>query len=64
MRMSVLALGGVDGTTLIAWKDKDVLGWQLYDANGEPQGAPGSGDSPGHGAAGVALPNGTFILFL
>lgn len=64
MRMGLVALSATDGATLVAWKNKDVLGWQLYDAKGAPQGASGWGDSPGNGAAGVALSNGEFILFL
>lgn len=64
MRKGLLALSATDGITLVAWKDKDVLGWQLYDAKGQPQGSPGSAASPGNGAAGVVLPNGRFVLFL
>ena len=63
MRMGLLALGSADGATLVAWKNKEVLGWQLYNANGDPLGTPGSAASPGNGAAGVSLPNGRFILF-
>jgi hypothetical protein len=63
MRSGVLTLGAADGSTLVAWKDKDVLGWQLYDAAGKPDGAPASAPSKGAGAAGVALPDGTFVLF-
>ncbi len=63
MRTGVLALSAADGATLIAWKHSDTLGWQLYDAKGQPQGAPGSVPSAGSGAAGVALPGGKFILF-
>ena len=64
MRTGILALGAMDGTTLAAWKKDDVLGWQLYDAKGQPQGEARSMTSPGNGAAGVALPNGKFVLFL
>ncbi len=64
MRMSLLALSAGDGVTLVAWKNKDVLGWQLYDAKGQPQGNPGSAASPGSGAAGVVLSSGKFVLFL
>ena len=64
MRMGLLALSAGDGVTLVAWKNKDVLGWQLYDAKGQPQGNPGSAASPGNGAAGVVLPSGKFVLFL
>ena len=63
MRTGLLALAAKDGTTLIAWKNKDVLGWQLYSAKGQRQGNPGSETSPGHGAAGVVLPSGRFLLF-
>jgi len=44
MRNGLLALSAPDGATLVAWKNLDVLGWQLYDANGQPQGGPGSGE--------------------
>ena len=63
MRMGLLAVSADDGVSLVAWKNKDVLGWQLYDAKGQPQSEPGSAASPGNGAAGVALPNGNFVLF-
>ena len=63
MRMGLLAVSADDGVSLVAWKNKEVLGWQLYDAKGQPQGNPGSAPSPGDGAAGVALPNGKFVLF-
>jgi len=64
MRTGLLALSAADGVTLVAWKNKDVLGWQLYDPKGQPQGNPGSAASPGNGAAGVVLADGRFILFL
>jgi hypothetical protein len=64
MRTGVLALSAADGSTLVGWKNKEVLGWQLYDAKGQPQGSSGSAASPGNGAAGVALPNGKFIPFV
>ena len=63
MRTGVQALSAADGATLIAWKNSDTLGWQLYDAKGAPQGNPGSAPSAGSGAAGVVLPNGKFVLF-
>ncbi len=63
MRTGVIALGASNGTTLIAWKNNDTLGWQLYDAKGQPQGSPGKVQSAGSGAAGVALANGKFVLF-
>ena len=63
MRMGLLAVSADDGVSLVAWKNKEVLGWQLYDAKGQPQGEPGSATSPGNGAAGVVLSNGRFVLF-
>ena len=62
MRTGVTALTAADGATLIAWKNNDTLGWQLYDAKGQAQGSPGSAPSAGSGAAGVALANGKFVL--
>ncbi len=64
MRMGLLAVSADDGVSLVAWKNKEVLGWQLYDAKGQPQGNPGSAPSPGNGAAGVVLSSGKFVLFL
>ena len=63
MRTHLLALSAPDGAALIAWKNNDTLGWQLYDAKGQPQGAPGSAPSAGNGAAGVVLGSGRFVLF-
>jgi hypothetical protein len=63
MRNSLLALSAPDGVTLVGWKNHEVLGWQLYDVKNQPQGEPGSANSPGGGAAGVALPDGRFLLF-
>jgi hypothetical protein len=64
MRTGVLALSAKDGSTLVAWKKNDILGWQLYDRAGKPVGENGSAPSSGNGAAGVALENGSFLLFL
>jgi hypothetical protein len=63
MRTGLLALSASDGAALVVWKDKEVLGWQLYDANGQPEGEPGSASSPGNEAAAVALRNGRFLVF-
>jgi hypothetical protein len=63
MRTGVSAVTAPNGATLVAWKNKDVLGWQLYDAKGKPDGEPGSASSPGSGAAAVARRNGTFLVF-
>ena len=63
MRSGIVALSASDGQTLVGWKNMDVLGWQRYDAKGQPQGEPGSTPSPGGGAAGVALKDGNFLVF-
>ena len=63
MRNSLLALSASDGSTLIAWKNKDLLGWQVYDLKGKPQGEAGSANNPGGGAAGVSLRDGRFLVF-
>jgi len=48
---------------IVAWKNKDILGWQLYDGKGRLQGEPGSVASPGGAAAGVVPRNGRFLVF-
>lgn len=63
MPSAVVALSGPNGESLVAWKHEDELGWQLYDAEGRPEGVPGYAKSPGKGAAGVVDKNGRFILF-
>jgi hypothetical protein len=63
MRTGLVALGASDGVTLIAWKNKETLGWQLYDGKGRPQGPAGSEPSSGTGAAGVVTRDGRFMLF-
>jgi hypothetical protein len=63
MRTGVLALSAPDGSTLIAWKKGDELGWQLYGADGRPSGEPGAAKSVGNGAAGVVSKDGRFIFF-
>ena len=63
MRTHLLALAGTDGCTLVAWKNDQKLGWQVYDAQGRPQGASGSVASVGSGAAGAELSDGRFVLF-
>lgn len=63
MRDGLVALSAADGVTLVAWKDRDILGWQLYDVKGQPQGTPSSANSPGNGGAGVVLPDGRFLVF-
>jgi hypothetical protein len=62
-RTGVLALSGPGGSTLVAWKKDDRMGWQLYDEKGQPSGSPGSVNSPGNGIAGVVDKDGRFLLF-
>jgi hypothetical protein len=63
MRTGLTALAAPDGKSLVAWKNVDVLGWQIYDDHGRPESAPGSVKSAGKGTAGVVDRNGRFILF-
>lgn len=63
MRSGLLALSAADGYTLVAWTKDGQLGWQLYDAKGQPSGAPGAAASTGTGVAGVVAADGSFILF-
>jgi hypothetical protein len=63
MRTGMVALSAPDGCTLVAWKRDERLGWQMYDPDGHPSGAPGSAESPGQGAAGVVDQDGRFLLF-
>ena len=63
IRNGLVALSASDGATVVAWKNKDVLGWQLYQSKGQPRGEPGSAKSYGSGAAGVVLPDGKFLVF-
>jgi hypothetical protein len=63
MRTGMLALSGPGGKTLVAWKNNDQIGWQLYGVDGQPLGQPGSAKSAGKGVAGVLGKDGRFILF-
>jgi hypothetical protein len=63
MRNGLVALTAPDGATLVAWKDKDKLGWQVYDAKGQPLQEPDSAPSPGGGAAAVVSRSGNFLVF-
>jgi len=63
MRTGVLTIATNDGSTLVAWKKDNQLGWQLYDKLGRPTGKPASARSAGNGVAGVLAKNGEFILF-
>ena len=49
MRTGLLALPAPDGSTLVAWKKDDVLGWQLYDAEGRPRASPAPRRAPATG---------------
>ena len=59
----MLALHAPDGATLVAWKKENTLGWQLYDVEARPSGAPAAAKSPGNGADGVVTKDGRFLLF-
>jgi hypothetical protein len=63
MRTGIVTLSGADGSTLVAWKNDGLVGWQLYNADGQPSGRSGSAASSGNGVAGVVSHNGRFILF-
>lgn len=62
MRSGIVALPSPSGSTLVAWKKENRLGWQLYDEKGEPAGEPGSARSEGKGVAAVVDRSGNFIL--
>jgi hypothetical protein len=47
MRTGLIALEAPDGQALIAWKHQGELSWQLYSADGRPEGSPGSMPSTG-----------------
>jgi hypothetical protein len=62
-RTGLIALEAPDGRALIAWKHQGELSWQLYSADGRPEGSAGSVTSRGAGVAGVVDKAGRFILF-
>jgi len=62
-RTGLIALEASDGRALIAWKHQGVLSWQMYSAEGQPEGSPSSISSQGAGVAGVVDKAGKFILF-
>jgi hypothetical protein len=63
MRSGMLAWNGPDGTTLVAWKKDNQLGWQSYDKQGRPVGRPGVAKGAGNNVAGVLDKSGDFLLF-
>jgi hypothetical protein len=63
MRTGIFAVSASDETTLVTWKNNQILGWQIYGAKGKPQGKPGSVMSHGSGAAAIALRDGNFLVF-
>ena len=59
-----VVLNAPDGTVLVAWKNRSQLEWQLYDAEGKPQGHLGQRTSRNpHRPAGVVTNEGNFLLF-
>jgi hypothetical protein len=63
MRTGLIALEAPDGQALIAWKHQGELSWQLYSADGRPEGSPSSMPNKGAGVAGIVDKTGRFILF-
>jgi hypothetical protein len=63
MRTGVIALSAPDGKTLVAWNNNGQIGWQLYGADGQALGQPGTAQSAGKGVAGVVGTDGHFVLF-
>jgi hypothetical protein len=59
----MLALTAPGEGTLVAWKKDNRLGWQLYNALGQPAEDAGSAPSEGNGIAGVINRDGRFVLF-
>jgi hypothetical protein len=62
-RTGVLVLAAPDGSVCVAWVKDGQLGWQAYDAKGQPSGSPGSAQTNGNGVAGVVTKDGRFVLF-
>jgi hypothetical protein len=62
MRSGILALPAPSGSTLVAWKKENRLGWQVYDARGKPSGTSNSAKSAGKGVAAAVDKNGDFLL--
>jgi hypothetical protein len=63
MRTGILALSGSDESTLVAWNNDGVAGWQHYDLKGQPSGPSSSAKGPGNGVARVVSKDGRFVLF-
>jgi hypothetical protein len=62
-RTGMMGLSAPDGSALVAWTKDNRLGWQLYDAKGQPAGPAGSARTSGNGVAAVVDKEGHFILF-
>jgi hypothetical protein len=62
-RTGLLAFSAADGSTLVAWKKKQRLGWSIYDAQGHEVGSPSFAQSSGSGVAGAVAKDGHFVLF-
>jgi hypothetical protein len=63
MRSGLAVLPAKDGQSLVVWKKSGQLGWQLYDAKGQPAFRSQSVKSPGAGVAAVRTLDGEFVLF-
>ena len=62
-RTGVLVLAAPEGSVCVAWAKDGQLGWQVYDAKGQPTGSPGSAKTNGNAVAGVVNKDGQFVLF-
>jgi hypothetical protein len=62
-RTGMIGLSAPDGGMLVAWTKNNQLGWQLYDARGQPAGPAGSARTSGNGVGGVVDKEGHFIRF-
>jgi hypothetical protein len=59
-----VSLSAPDGKALVAWKDGELLEWQLFDRENQPVGKKGSANSTSkHRPAGVVTKEGKFLLF-
>ena len=63
MRTGMLTLSAPDGSTLVAWKNNDQIGWQLYDRRRSCFRATRFREESGAGVAGVVDKEGRFVLF-
>ena len=65
MRTGLVALSHPDGSTLVAWKEKQdgQAGWQVFRPDGSPDGPAGSAPGSGPGLAAAIGRGGRFVVF-